>query len=160
VAIKRCYSLRETINNNFDQVRALADGVVFEFRASRQQDLALRKRILHWELNMRLIFVTRIVLWKYRVPLPGLELPDPVPRAQQDFDDQLAAVLDALADQMEGKPPARYPDLEDAVERLARTVHASVGKEPQELLATRLETFLSLSRRIESLTVSLEQEMG
>jgi len=65
-----------------------------------------------------------------------------------------------LADQMEGKPPARSPDLEDAVERLARTVQASVAKEPQELLAARLETFLSLSRRIESLTVSLEQEMG
>jgi multidrug resistance protein MdtO len=160
VTIERCYSLRETINNNFDQVRALADGVLFEFRGSRQQDLALRKSILHWELNTRLIFVTRIVLWKYRIPLPGLELPDPVPRAQQDFDDQLAAVLDALADEMEGRPPARYPDLEDAVERLAQTVQASVAKEPQEVLRTRLETFLSLSRRIESLTVSLEQQMG
>jgi hypothetical protein len=61
---------------------------------------------------------------------------------------------------MEGRPPARYPDLEDAVERLTRTVQASVAKEPQEVLRTRLETFLSLSRRIESLTVSLKQQMG
>jgi hypothetical protein len=89
-----------------------------------------------------------------------LELPDPVARAQQDFDDHPAAVLDAMADQLEGRPQARHQDLEDAVERLARTVQASVTKEPQEVLTTRLPTFLSLCRRMESLTISLEQDMG
>jgi multidrug resistance protein MdtO len=59
VAIERYYSLRETINNSFDQVRALADGVLFEFGASRQQDLALRNRIVGLQPQLRMLFLTR-----------------------------------------------------------------------------------------------------
>ena len=43
VAIERSYSLRETINDHLVKVRTLADGVLFEFGPSRQQDLALRR---------------------------------------------------------------------------------------------------------------------
>jgi multidrug resistance protein MdtO len=45
VAIERSYFLRETINTNFDKVRSLADGVLFEFGPSRQQNLVLRSQI-------------------------------------------------------------------------------------------------------------------
>jgi multidrug resistance protein MdtO len=44
VAAERSYSLRDAINNNFDSVRASADGVLFEFGPSRQQDLAWRDK--------------------------------------------------------------------------------------------------------------------
>lgn len=44
-AIARFRSLREMIGNSFDQVRTLADGVVLEFGASREANLALRSRI-------------------------------------------------------------------------------------------------------------------
>jgi len=49
LAIERSYSLRETINTNFDKVRSLADGVLFEFGPSRQQDLASRSQIREWQ---------------------------------------------------------------------------------------------------------------
>jgi multidrug resistance protein MdtO len=39
------YSLRETINANFDRMRSLADAVLFELGSSREQDLALRNQI-------------------------------------------------------------------------------------------------------------------
>ena len=39
VATDRSYFIRETINKNFEQTRALADGVLFEFGPSREQDL-------------------------------------------------------------------------------------------------------------------------
>jgi hypothetical protein len=38
LAIERSYSLCDTISAHFDKVRALADGVLFEFSASRQHD--------------------------------------------------------------------------------------------------------------------------
>ena len=41
---ERSDALRETISTRFDKVRALADGVLFEFGPSRPQDLALRDR--------------------------------------------------------------------------------------------------------------------
>jgi multidrug resistance protein MdtO len=53
VAVERSFSLRETINNSFDQVRALADGVLFEFGPSRQHDLALRSRIYRLQPLLR-----------------------------------------------------------------------------------------------------------
>jgi multidrug resistance protein MdtO len=71
VAVERSFSLRETINNSFDQVRALADGVLFEFGPSRQHDLALRSRIYRLQPQLRTLFLTRTALWKYRAQLPG-----------------------------------------------------------------------------------------
>jgi multidrug resistance protein MdtO len=103
VAIERSYSFRETINTGFDKVRTLADGVLFEFGPSRQQDLALRDRIRRWQPQLRLIFLTRIALWKYRLQLPGFELPESVRQAQREFDNELAMTLEGMADRMEGK---------------------------------------------------------
>ena len=101
----RSDSLRETINTNFDKVRSMADGVLFELGPSRWGDLALRNQIRRWQPQLRALFVTRIALLKYRLQLPGFELPDPARVAQQEFDDRLARMLDGMADRMEGKPP-------------------------------------------------------
>jgi len=37
-AIEHSYFLRETINTNFDKARNLADGILFEFGPTRQND--------------------------------------------------------------------------------------------------------------------------
>ena len=122
-------SLRETINTNLDKVRSMADGVLFEFGPSRQGDLALRSRILQWQPQLRALFVTRIALVKYRLQLPGFELPEPARVAQQEFDNRLARMLDGMADRMEGKPPQGTDRFEDAFERLEQTVRTSVRKD-------------------------------
>jgi multidrug resistance protein MdtO len=158
-AIERSYSLRETINKNFDQVRGSADAVLFEFGPSRQQGLALRDRFGRWQPQLRTIFVTRTALLKYRLQLPGFELPECAREAQQDFDNRLAEALGDMADRMEGKPAEVKPDLEDSFERLEQTIRTSSSEEPQEGLAARLQTFLPLSRRIEALTISLSKEI-
>jgi multidrug resistance protein MdtO len=159
VAIERSYSLRETINNNFGQVRASADAVLLEFGPSRQQNLALRDRIRRWQPQLRMIFVTRIALWKYRIQLPGFELPEAVRVAQQGFDDRLAETLDGMAGRMEGKAPEVEENLKDSLERLEQTIRTCCSQEAQEALAARLQTFLPLSRRIESLTSALDKEI-
>jgi hypothetical protein len=66
------------IRFNFDTVRALADGVLFEFGPSRQQNLAVRDRIRRWGPKLRALSLTRIALLKYRFQLPDFELPEPV----------------------------------------------------------------------------------
>jgi multidrug resistance protein MdtO len=158
-AIERTYSLRETINKNFDQVRASADGVLFEFGPSRQQDLALRDQIRRWQPQLRTIFVTRIALLKYRLKLPGFELPEAVRVAQQEFDNRLAATLDGMADRLEGKAPEAQESLEDSLKRLEQTIRTCSSEGSQESLAARVQTFLPLSRRIEDLTISLGKEI-
>jgi multidrug resistance protein MdtO len=159
VAIQRCYSLRETINTYFDQVRSLADGVLFEFGPSRQQDLALRDRIRRWQPQLRTLFLIRVALLKYRLRLSGFDLPEPVVLAQQDFDEDLAKVLDGMADRMAGKVSERKDNLEHSFERLEQTIRSCCSEGPQELLTAKLQTFLALSRSSESVIMSLDKEI-
>ena len=104
VAIERSYALREIINAQFDKVRSLADGVLFEFGSSRPQDLRLRDHIRQWQPQLRTLFVMRIASWKYRLQLHGFELPESVRVSQQEYDDRSAAVLEDLANRIEGNP--------------------------------------------------------
>jgi multidrug resistance protein MdtO len=159
VAAERSYSLREVINNNFDAARASADGIVFEFGPSRLQDLAWRAKFRQWQPHLRLLFIAEIALWKYRARLPGFELPDTVAAAQRTFDDELARVLEAIADRIEGRP-FRVGLFEESLARLERAISTYEGSEPQPAGTGRFEAFLSLERRIESLASSLEREIG
>ncbi len=154
--LERSLALRETINNSFDKVRALADGVLFEFGPTRQEDLALRSRIIRWHPQLRMLFITRVGLCKYRLGLPGFELPQPVRLAQQEFDECLAAKLKGMADRLQNKTSAETQDLETClahVEESARSVH------PEEKSGTAAQTFLVLSRRSERITASLDKEI-
>jgi multidrug resistance protein MdtO len=159
VAAKRSYSLREAINNNFDGVRASADGVLFEFGPSRQQDLAWRSRFRQWQPQLRLLFITETALWKYRARLPGFELPHSVSAAQRAFDDELARALETIADRIEGRP-SQVGLFEESLARLERAVSTYKGSEPQPATADRFQAFLSLHGRIESLMSSLRKEIG
>ena len=153
LSIERTYSLRETINDTFDKVRTLADAVLFEFGPSRQQDLALRDRIRRWQPQLRMLFLTRIALLKYRLQLPGFELPEPVRLAQQEFDEQSAMTLEHMADRLEGKAPKIQASLEESRERLEQTVRACASDEHDQALAGRLQTLISLSRTMERLLI-------
>src|SRR5216684_3144812 len=97
-AIEQSYALRETINNGFDKVRALSDAVLFEFGPTRQKDLSWRSSIRAWQPQLRMLFITRVALLKYRLHLPGFELTGALRRAQQDFDEHLAGTIERMAD--------------------------------------------------------------
>jgi multidrug resistance protein MdtO len=157
IAIERSYSLRETINTNFDKVRSLADGVLFEFGPSRPQDLRLRSQIREWQPQLRMLFLTRITLFKYRLRLRGFELPEAVSASQQEFDSRLAVILDGMADRMEEKSPSEDLDFKDVFERLEKTARTCCSE--RQSTAIELKTFLTLSRTAESLVMSLENEI-
>jgi multidrug resistance protein MdtO len=159
VAVERSNSLRETINANFDKVRSLADAVLFEFSSSRQQDLALRSRIRQWQPQLRALFLTRLALLKYRLQLPGFELPEAVRVGQQEFDDHLARMLDGMADRLDGKASEGRDNLEHSLERLEQTIQTCCSQGPQGLPTEELQTFLTLSRSIESVAIFLDKEI-
>jgi len=159
VAVDRIRALRETINSRFDRVRALADGVLFEFGPTREADLAWRRRLRAWQPNMRLVFLTRVALLKYRLGLPGFQLPVPLGAAQAEFDRELAKRIDDIADRLDGKRSHSDDGLERSLVRLeaASRAHAS---DPRHDWPGSVYTFLPLSRRIESLTASLDEDVG
>jgi multidrug resistance protein MdtO len=159
VAAERSYSLREAINNSFDGMRASADGVLLEFGPSRQQDLAWRSKFRQWQPQLRLLFIAEIALWKYRARLPGFELSHNLDVAQRAFDDELARALEAIADRIEGRP-SQVGLFEESLARLERAVSTQDESELQPVTADRFQAFLSLHRRIEGLTSSLQKEIG
>jgi len=152
----RSDSLRETISENFDKVRSLADGVLFEIGPSRRQGLALRDRVRQRQPQLRTLFLIRIALLKYRLQLPGFELPVAVHAAEQEFDDRLAGILDHRANRLEGKGLQEKVDLTASFKRLEETIRSAAG--PGQLLTAELQTFLALSRGIESIAMSLNEE--
>jgi multidrug resistance protein MdtO len=158
-AIGRSYSLRDTISRGFDSVRASADGVLFEFGSSRNQDLAWRSKIREWQPQLRLLFLAEIALWKYRARVPGFELPESARVAQRAFDDELARALAELADRMEGRPPGAKPR-EEWLAPLERAVRAYDVHQPQKQTAIRLQAFLSLHRRVENIATSLQKGLN
>lgn len=101
------------------------------------------------------VFLIRTALLKYRFRLPGFDLPEPVKLAQEQFDAELAKVLDGMADRMEGKSSQRNKDFIGSVEHLDRTIRTCCSEKPQEMVVAQFGAFLSLIRRIEGLTRNL-----
>ncbi len=114
IASERSYSLRETINSNFDRVRDLTGGALLEFGPSRERDLASRERIIRWQAQVRMLFLTEIALWKYRAQLPGFELPNTLLTQQWQFDEGFALTLEGMADRLEGRS-SKSPSFQDSV---------------------------------------------
>jgi hypothetical protein len=79
--------------------------------------------------------------------------------AQREFDDNLAKLLDGMADRMEGKARQEKDKFEDSFEHLQQTVQSCCSEGPQEFLTAKLLTFLALSRSIETVTMSLNKEI-
>jgi len=153
-AIHRSYALREAINAQFDKVRSLADGVLFEFGPSRRQDLALHDHIRQWQPELRTLFVMRIASWKYRFQLPGFELPEAERVFQQEFDDRSARMLEEMADRIES-----YPHVNESVRPGEQMQEPSVAAESQRSPTPHIRSFLTLLHGIDSLTTSLREEI-
>src|SRR5262249_32828313 len=85
IAIEQSYALRETVTTDFNNLRHVADGVLGECGPRRLLDLSFWLRVLSWHPELRLLFINCIALLKYRLQLPGFELPEGVQLAQRDF---------------------------------------------------------------------------
>ena len=101
----------------------------------------------------------RIASLRYRLHLPGFELPEAVRVSQQEYDDRLSGMLEGMADRIEGgeRQVERVPG--SAFERLEQTVQACCAGESEEAPQIRLRSFLALLREIDRLTTSLDDEI-
>lgn len=159
VAKARRFSLRETLIDNFDRVRAAGDAVLLEFGPSRREALEWRKRSQVAQVSLRTLYLTRMALWKYRAKMPGFELPTEVLAAQQEFDDQLAITLDGIAVRLEGRSPTKAGNAKESFEHLEQVGARIEAQQPPEPLRPQVRALLVLSRRSEQLTLWLTQNV-
>jgi multidrug resistance protein MdtO len=145
-ALRRIYALGQTINGNFDRVKSLGDGVLFEFGPSRSGDLALRARITQWQSKLRALFLVRGAMLRYRLAVRGFELPPEMEPAQKEFDHELSETLDGMAETLEGNPAPRAAHLDQALARVESDAAAHPAPHLNDFLALcRTETQLALS---------------
>ena len=76
--------------------------------------------------------VTLLATSKYRMRLPGFELPEPVIIAQRELDDDLAGALETVADRIEGKSTPQPPSLERRVAALEQAIDVTESPASQE----------------------------
>jgi multidrug resistance protein MdtO len=159
VALANSFVLRERIDVQLDQVRSLADGVLFEFGPSRRRDLEMRSRIRQLQPKLRTLLLMRIASLKYRLELPGFELPEAVRHYQREYDARSAEVLEKMADAIEGKPTEVKVTEEHTSESLGRVLEECCGPEARRLPALRVDSFVTLLCEIDQLTASLAKEI-
>jgi multidrug resistance protein MdtO len=160
IAIGETLALRETINANLDKVRALADGVLFEFGPSRQRDLELRSQIRGSQPQLRTLFVMRNASLKYRLQLQGFELPESVRLLQQAYDERSARILEEMADRVEGKAVSETNSVDDSHELFNKTIEGLQNEDPSQLPAGRAQSLITLLGGIDGVTTSLASEVA
>jgi multidrug resistance protein MdtO len=158
VATGEIDSLRETINSNFDRLRQQGDGVMLEFGPSRERNLAMRSRLLRWQVQLRVIFIVRIGLLKYRLRFPGFEIPEPILSAQAALDTRLAERLDDMADRLSGKDVSTQRTVASLLPAFEQSVQENCPTELPDCLPV-VRSLLPLCRQVESILSSLELEM-
>ena len=151
-------SLRESINSTFDRLCEHADGVMLEFGSSRERNLAVRTQLLRWQLQLRVLFIVRIALLKFRLRLPGFEAPEPILKAQQAFDARLAVRLEDMAHRLSSEDSSTQQSLEPPLFSLEKSIQDHCPTERPDCLPA-LRSLLPLCRQVESILSSLEHEM-
>jgi multidrug resistance protein MdtO len=154
--IEEAYRLREGISTNFEELRQQADGLMLEFGSSREHNLAARSHLLRWQLQLRIVFVTRIALLRYLLRLPGFEIPEPLLRTQTIADGQLAERLNRLADRLFDGVPSALAAYDTQLPVAPTTIY---DPKSDTSLAPHSRSFLLLSSRITSLLTSLETDI-
>jgi len=158
-ALGRSLALRETINANLDKVRALADGVLFELGPARQRDLELRSYIRQCQPQLRTLFVMRIASLKYRLQLPGFELPERIRLRQKAYDEASARFLEQTADRIDRQTPQIGSRVEQPHDLLKQTLHDVEAEASRELPVAQAQSFVTLLRQIDALTNCLAAEI-
>ena len=158
VAIGEIDSLRETVNTNFDRLRQQADAVMLEFGPFRERNLALRAQILRWQLQLRILFIVRIALLKYRLRFPGFEVPERILQAQQAVDIQVAKRLDDMADHLSGRDATSERSLEPLLLPLEMSIQEMCPSELPDCLPA-VRSLLPLCRKVDSILSYLEHDI-
>ena len=157
--IENSHALRVSIHAHFDQVRSLADGMLFEFGPSRSRDLELRDRIRRWQPQLRTLFVMRIASLKYRLQTPGFELPEVLRVQLETYDSDSARLLEKMADWVERNGPQLTDRREIPAERPNGTAELIAAEAATQLPPGRAQSLIGLLRGIDEVTTVLAREV-
>jgi multidrug resistance protein MdtO len=126
-ATTRLIQLRDRINDGFNAVKSQSDAVIFEFGPSRERKLKIRDDFRRWQPTIGTLMQVQITYLQYVWHPSVANLGPPIRDAQINFDNNLALVVRAMADEVSGLGPQPAPDLDASAEQLKATVQKQFG---------------------------------
>ncbi len=155
---KKVLRLRDQINDGFNTVRAQADAVLFEFGSSRRRKLAMREDFRRWQSPIGILVQVQITFLQYFFEKRFPELPQPIAEAEIAFEQNMAAIARAMADDAAGRTSSAVPDVQESAQRLQDEIKkyydASGAPIPPSLLA-----MIGLTQNLASIITPLYQDI-
>jgi multidrug resistance protein MdtO len=157
-AIKRIRQLRDQLHEGFQAVTAQSDAVLLEFGPARRRKLEIREDIRRWQPSIRTLLQLQMTVAQYRAERPLQELPPSLAEAYIAFERDIALIMRALANEVNGKPSDPTPDPQIAARRLEQEVrkhYSTVGGQ----LSSRGADIVSLAESMASTLAPLYQDI-
>jgi multidrug resistance protein MdtO len=114
-AIKCIRRLRDQINAGFESVTAQADALLFEFGPERQRNLQIRADIRRWQPALRTLLQVQVTFAQYLVQGRLTRLSPAITQASMTFERDIVRVIQAMADEVSGRPGGEGPDIKSSV---------------------------------------------
>jgi multidrug resistance protein MdtO len=157
-AIRRIRQLRDQLNAGFQAVTAQSDAVLLEFGPARQRKLEIREDIRRWQPSIRTLLQLQMTVTQYRAETPLQDLPPSLAEAHIAFERDIARVMRALANEVNGNPSDPTPDPQNAARRLEQEIrkhYSSLGGQ----VSSQGADMISLAESMASILSPLYQDI-
>jgi multidrug resistance protein MdtO len=122
-AAKRVLQLRDQINTGFYAVNTQSDEVLFEFGPSRERKLKVRDDFRRWQPTLRILLQVQVTFLQYRLARWFPELPPKIAEALMTFEENMAIIVQTVADDVAGKVSSPSPDIQEPAAALRQEIH-------------------------------------
>ncbi|HTZ58776.1 MAG TPA: FUSC family protein [Acidobacteriaceae bacterium] len=157
-AIQRIRQLRDKLNAGFQAVNAQADAVVFEFGPARSRKLQIRENIRRWQPAIRTLLQVQVTSAQYLVRQPLSSMPQPIAEAGVAFEKDIAAVMRALSNEVNGKRVDGVPDIRQSSVRMQEATQ-NYYLEAGEPVPTQASDLLGLARSLATILAPLYEDI-
>jgi multidrug resistance protein MdtO len=157
-ALTRILQLRDQLNAGFQAVTAQADAVLLEFGPSRPRKLEIREDMRRWQPAIRTLLVVQVTAAQYLVQKPLTDLPERVAQAVTAFERDVAHVMRAMANEMNGNPVDAVPDIRQSFAQLQQRIQ-NYCQDLEVPLSPQESDVISLAESLASILAPLYEDI-
>ncbi len=157
-AVRQIRKLRDGINAGFQAVNAQADALLFEFGPSRPRKMKIREDLRRWLPSLRTLLLVQITTSQYRLQKPLRDLPASIANAHIAFETDVACVMRAMANDVEGKPSPSPANIRASAAKLQQDIRTSHGELGIQL-SPEVSDMFRLSDTLASILAPLYEEI-
>ncbi|MGB8772269.1 MAG: FUSC family protein, partial [Candidatus Korobacteraceae bacterium] len=157
-AARLVIQLRDQISEGSNTVKAQADAVVFEFGPSRERKLKIRDDIRRWQPTLSTLVQVQVTFLQYLFEMRFPDLPQAITDAQAAFEEDMAMVARAMADDVAGETPCAALDIQESAARLRQEIEKYYAQSGVPIPST-LTDMITLTQNLASIVAPLYEDI-